>query len=194
MIKDTAQLNVHAKNPFQVKWHYIFMLKNIRVNGRNIHALFVTAHLLQKLIFKRHVNTIHSQDKDEMSCDKCGKQFQRMDNLRRHNLEVHKSSASFNLEYCDKYQKPWKCNFCEECFKRKGTLDDHQREVHNNEPATVKCEKCGKTFNRMSNWRRHMQIHEKLLNRENEPNHKCEECGKTFGRRDNLKKHVNNVH
>ena len=66
---------------------------------------------------KRHINTIHSKDKDEMSCDKCGKQFQQMDNLGRHQLEVHKSSASFNLEYCDKYQKPWKCNFCDECFK-----------------------------------------------------------------------------
>ena len=161
---------------------------------RTIHVLFCHSTFASEVNLKRHIDTIHNMDEDEMSCDKCGQKFQRMDNLRRHQLEVHKSSASFNLAYCDKYQKPWKCNFCEECFKRKGTLEDHQREVHNNEPSTRKCETCGKTFNRISNWRRHIQIHKKLLNVENEANYKCEKCGKTFGRKDNLKKHVNNIH
>lgn len=191
---DKPFLCMHCKTSFSSEMALQIHAEKHQNDRKNYSCTVCHSTFASEVNLKRHIDTIHNMDEDEMSCDKCGQKFQRMDNLRRHQLEVHKSSASFNLAYCDKYQKPWKCNFCEECFKRKGTLEDHQREVHNNEPSTVKCETCGKTFNRISNWRRHMQIHKKLLNVENEANYKCEKCGKTFGRKDNLKKHVNNIH
>ena len=80
-----------------------------------------------------------------------------------------------------------KCGLCGILFTREDSLRHHIERVHEG-IRDHKCEKCGRTFYR----EREMKKHER--NCEVSSNFKCPLCNKTFGGFSYLKKHIQLVH
>uniref|UniRef100_A0A0R3RTW2 Zinc finger protein n=1 Tax=Elaeophora elaphi TaxID=1147741 RepID=A0A0R3RTW2_9BILA len=70
---------------------------------------------------------------------------------------------------------------CGESFARRNDLKKHNF-THANERSYM-CDECGKRFNRFSSLKRHKLSHI------NSGSHECDECGKKFSRFGNLKTH-----
>ncbi|KAA8490986.1 Myoneurin [Porphyridium purpureum] len=80
----------------------------------------------------------------QRSCDKCGKAFRRVSELRRHIRHVH-----------DKI-RPYICDACGFTFSQRSHLKTHARVVHDGR-YDYTCTVCGAVFGALGNFRRHME-------------------------------------
>lgn len=106
----------------------------------------------------------------ELKCEQCGKVFHHVGNYRKH-LKIHSG------------ERPFACNLCEKTFLLAQHLKSHIQLVHVNEKA-FQCALCGKLFNHVSNYKKHMRIHN------GDKPHKCELCDKAFGSTSNYQAHM----
>ncbi|CAG9771254.1 unnamed protein product [Ceutorhynchus assimilis] len=98
-----------------------------------------------KVIYERHLKTVHSQNK-QFTCQICDKKFARRDILNTHLLEIH-------------LQATFACKFCEKPFTSKRNRDCHIRNIHTNQKTTkYSCKECPVQFTYMRNLQRHMKL------------------------------------
>ena len=76
-------------------------------------------------------------------CDKCEKTFKRMSHLKRHEVSVH-------------FGKKESCPHCDLNYSRKDNLEAHIKSVHGTKSKSFQCEVCQETFNKKSNYQRHV--------------------------------------
>lgn len=158
-------------------------------------------------LLARHTRT-HSIDKG-FNCTHCSKSFARADHCRTHMDNVHKGevvdgqlrqpTTEQTCEICKKIfhhmgnyrkhlkihsgERPFKCEHCDKTFMLSQHLKSHIQLIHLNEKA-FQCALCGKLFNHISNYKKHMRIHNGI-----KP-FKCKICDKHFGSSSNFQTHM----
>ena len=141
-------------------------------------------------------------------CKHCKKSFKKKDRLRRH-AETHISGLSFACDHCSEYFKTRSKlahhkfdNHSEEMKESRPSFEANpiKREmIHNEKLKEVetllgqegdlwKCKSCGKTFDRRSTLRNHVEIHVKGLS------YQCKHCSKLCPNRVSLRNHLQNTH
>ena len=113
-----------------------------------------------------------------LTCEQCGKTFQKKNKLNRHVKEVHSE------------EKLYQCEVCEAQFKRNSHLTRHKKLKHSDDPKSFNCtiDSCVQKFATKQHLDRHIKtIHfgEKI---------KCEECDIIFNKKSLLAKHLSTVH
>nr|XP_009506215.1 PREDICTED: zinc finger protein 22-like [Phalacrocorax carbo] len=81
------------------------------------------------------------------------------------------------------WERPYKCDKCQEYFSQKKTLIIHQRMHSGRSRGVLWCSYCGKTFSHPSNLIRHQRIHT------GERPYQCNECLKRFTQKQHLLQH-----
>ena len=114
-----------------------------------------------------------------------------MSHLRKHQRNVcgrSNSKANFTVV---------QCKHCEVAFTKKSELKAHlldcekRPDSNNKELLTTVvyvCDQCGKSFNRIYDYKRHQLTHSE------EKPYGCPQCGKSFRERASLNKHVKRIH
>jgi hypothetical protein len=129
--------------------------------------------------------------KDSMfHCDKCEKTFKKMSELKRHEFSVH-------------FGKKENCPYCGLKSSRKDNLEAHIRLVHGFKSKSLQCEVCQETFNKKSNFQRHVSNTRtncsicsdifctlKQLQQHRKECHPCSKYGRAFQDQANLDRHV----
>ena len=120
------------------------------------------------------------------SCQDCGKQFSRQDDLKRHKEQVHRPPILSKCNYCGTEFKDfssWKrhndanyddegnftffnCSECQKKFCSLKLLKKHTRDEH----SKLECNDCNKTFSRNSYFSAHMAKAKTA----------CDMCGQSF--------------
>ena len=105
------------------------------------------------------IDTVH-QATLNFECEKCGEDFSREDNLKRHQKENH-FKINANLDFVEDFDTFIlnKCDLCDKSFKRKDQLKRHVNTVHSN-PAykkQFKCDRCDSKFSNPDNLKRHVK-------------------------------------
>ncbi|XP_020324963.2 zinc finger protein 641 [Oncorhynchus kisutch] len=96
-------------------------------------------------------------------CPDCGKTFERLSRLKRH-----------EPSHLRKSKHP--CPDCNQSFGNLSVLKKHRATHKSTEKLTHQCQQCGKTFEKLSRLRRHQPVHQ----RRKRMDHPCPKCGKTF--------------
>ena len=125
-----------------------------------------------------HVRDICSAiQREETTCNECGKVFTNQKYFRAHMREKHGNQEEMK-------EKPqFVCNICGKVLNSKGSLISHHRARHEIRELKIKCEQCGKHFLNTYLLKKHMRMHEEKKT--------CPDCGiKVRG----LKKHIELVH
>ncbi|XP_068576793.1 zinc finger protein 208-like [Cebidichthys violaceus] len=118
---------------------------------------------------KRRNNCNTHTGKKSLNCDICGKAFNCMSKLQRHQ-GVHTG------------EKPYYCSICGKRFKQASVLHTHVR-VHTGEKPYT-CTTCGKGFRWTNCLTLHMRTHS------GEKPYTCKTCGRDFRTSSNLKDHM----
>ena len=141
------------------------------------------------------------QEKQDITCSVCSKQYSRIDNLVAHHRALH-SGTVIECDVCFKQfssdqglrrhqvthseDRPYCCSMCSKSFKRADTLATHE-ETHFQSPA-FKCEQCSEVLGSKKSLERHVRsVHESRD--ENKWPHLCSVCRCSFPRLDTLRKH-----
>ncbi|XP_016986407.1 gastrula zinc finger protein XlCGF8.2DB [Drosophila rhopaloa] len=173
-------------------------------------ASFICRHCPEVFLSKkdlaahRPIHRLRNRQKkstSELTCDTCGKVFQRrnalVDHMNSHNSErnypcpecparfVQRSNRDCHLrnthmkEYLHSCTEPG----CERRFQQKRERDQHIKTVHRKERNFV-CDTCKASFSHPVNYRKHLASHTA------EKNYSCPICGKLFGRAENRDVHL----
>ena len=126
------------------------------------------AKFAQQLYLRSHVRRVHCPAEN---CRKCGALVKR-DSMRKHILRAHGKSSRF------------RCSICYEEFENNGELQEHKQ----SHKVIHQCELCGKTYDKQSALRYHMEWHAEV------PQYDCDMCDKKFYVQSSLRKHKNAVH
>lgn len=118
---------------------------------------------------KLNVKKKYNKLKLPLTCEYCGKTFNRRQHYSAHIRAKHT------------FEKPYKCNLCDAKYTNSHSLLVHKRN-HNNEKPFV-CSYCGKSFVCSGDLYHHSKIH---LNRRE---YKCNLCDKSFNTASILRTH-----
>ncbi|XP_011940474.1 PREDICTED: zinc finger and BTB domain-containing protein 11 [Cercocebus atys] len=152
--------------------------------------------------FKKH------QPKPEVRgyhCTQCEKSFFEARDLRQH-MNKHLGVKPFQCQFCDKcyswkkdwyshvkshsVTEPYRCNICGKEFYEKALFRRHVKKATHGKKGRAKqnlervCEKCGRKFTQLREYRRHMNNHEGVKPFE------CLTCGVAWADARSLKRHV----
>ena len=128
---------------------------------------------------KNHM--VEHRGREEHSCIKCGLKYTSMKYLFKHEM-VHKRE-----EKLAKKREPQICDFCAAVFSSASTLKRHLRlhNVNGSENNFPCDERCGKIFRNKKHLEDHINIaHQRRMN------YPCPKCGKNFGKTSNLINHM----
>eukprot|EP00842_Homolaphlyctis_polyrhiza_P004327 jgi/Hompol1/4896/HPOL_001039-RA len=131
---------------------------------------------------KRH-EKLHN-DHRPFSCPVCKKGFARPDALRRHLRPPEankKSPCTLRLELASTQLNPIRVIVCYLGFTRPFNLKSHY--CTHLEVKPYKCDRCGISFVRLSDYRRHLRCHSKNP-------FKCRGCSQSYSRSDALLRHL----
>ena len=173
--------------------HLEFVIRQVRGNYPDWHDVRISASLF------RHVLKDIKVVKDECSrfaCDKCSKTFNKIGDLKKHEVSVH---------YGEKHE----CEYCGVKFSRHDNLRDHIEIFHTENCHKYECELCMKYFTKKSHFVRHrkvshtcksclavicttnqLQVHKKI----DHPEYPCGHCQRSFQDRANMKRHTGSSH
>lgn len=119
--------------------------------------------------FQINLKKKHTQRKNPLTCEYCGKLFYRRQHYSAHLRAKHT------------FEKPYKCDLCDAKYTNSHSLLVHTRN-HKNERPFV-CSYCGKSFVCSGDLYHHSKIH--LNKRE----YQCVTCGKSFNTTSILRTH-----
>ena len=182
-----AQLREHIERNHMIsrvfEHHYVNTVKQAHEyhECKECKTFFVSSSKLN-----RHLESVLRNEK--FTCNDCGKQFTREDNLLRHVKALHETISS---------DKPT-CKFCEETFNCHINLKRHLKNIldknGNVKYACTKCEEEFCTAKFLAAHCRTMHSSEEDLNMHITSvhipeTHVCDICSKSFSREDNLIRH-----
>lgn len=127
---------------------------------------------------QKHFDDHHKTDAG-VSCDKCGKKFNKLDHLKAHYLAAHTENK-------------FECRQCGRCFSYKSALDRHIKVVHENQ-RDHECNKCGKSFGTRYDLSMHFEANHDE-SRKAQIRRTCTVCGKIFSKERNLQIHILAIH
>ena len=134
------------------------------------HNIYIQTYHFRKL------NATFLKGLKNHECEKCGKTFSTLSNLKSHNDQVHEGKRKFA---CDK---------CEKTFTKKFNLNQHISTVHEG-LKNFACHMCGKAFVHKQALTEHIDcVHETVKK------YICNLCGKGYGAAKSLRKHIRNFH
>ncbi|XP_023617868.1 zinc finger and BTB domain-containing protein 11 isoform X2 [Myotis lucifugus] len=138
-------------------------------------------------------------------CTQCEKSFFEARDLRQH-MNKHLGVKPFQCQYCDKcyswkkdwyshvkshsVTEPYRCNICGKEFYEKALFRRHVKKATHGKKGRAKqnlervCERCGRKFTQLREYRRHMNNHEGVKPFE------CLTCGVAWADARSLKRHV----
>ncbi|XP_060523133.1 zinc finger protein OZF-like isoform X1 [Cylas formicarius] len=142
------------------------------------------------------------QNKNELVCNLCGKQFDFIRYLKAHVKRHQDDYKKFKCQLCDKAfsskrdltdhtmvhsdVKNYKCSICNKAFRTKQSVNKHMP-IHSDK-RPFECRLCQKTFKKQSILRKHMITHSNIRP------FQCQLCSKTFKTRDSLGIHKKYSH
>ena len=135
-------------------------------------------------------NQLENNEKGELVCLTCLKQFSNVQNLRRHlrlHLQRDSNIAEIDSDGCESKgeEKKFQCDFCPEKFHNKSAFQIHEKTHNSQELVCFICEK--KYLDRYS-LRYHLRTHGIGLQI------RCELCGKNFTKQSRLQSHIDSIH
>ena len=93
-------------------------------------------------------------------CDLCDKTFNRNDNLRKHERDIHNINKHLLiLKGVNDTKENFECAQCEKVFNLKDQLKRHSDTVHSQEVDRYLCELCKKVFTRKDSLKKHQKTH-----------------------------------
>ncbi|XP_066204152.1 zinc finger and BTB domain-containing protein 11 [Saccopteryx leptura] len=138
-------------------------------------------------------------------CTQCEKSFFEARDLRQH-MNKHLGVKPFQCQFCDKcyswkkdwyshvkshsVTEPYRCNICGKEFYEKALFRRHVKKATHGKKGRAKqnlervCERCGRRFTQLREYRRHMNNHEGVKPFE------CLTCGVAWADARSLKRHV----
>uniref|UniRef100_A0A671EEP0 Zinc finger and BTB domain-containing protein 11 n=1 Tax=Rhinolophus ferrumequinum TaxID=59479 RepID=A0A671EEP0_RHIFE len=138
-------------------------------------------------------------------CTQCEKSFFEARDLRQH-MNKHLGVKPFQCQFCDKcyswkkdwyshvkshsVTEPYRCNICGKEFYEKALFRRHVKKATHGKKGRAKqnlervCERCGRKFTQLREYRRHMNNHEGVKPFE------CLTCGVAWADARSLKRHV----
>lgn len=145
------------------------------------------------------------------SCDKCGKEFHRLESIRAHMLShlskeeremlrIHKcdvcgqkfTSQSYLRQHLIRVHidNSFVCDICAKTYKEKRSLLHHHKTTHSASVPKVQCMVCKRLL--MS--ARYLKVHMENLHSNNNGPHICDICQKELISSESLKKHKKDKH
>ncbi|XP_075145818.1 uncharacterized protein LOC142220520 [Haematobia irritans] len=134
---------------------------------------------------------------EDLKCQYCGKQFDKMCRLREHTY-IHTGHKPHECKICGKRSrtkthynvhmlthdntKRYRCNICGQHYRTSTSLRVHERKHADIRPYA--CTMCDKTFHTSEQKKLHVMIHT------GERPYKCEKCGKSYRESHSLKQHM----
>lgn len=148
---------LHSNKPKVVKGEHVCQV---------CEKTFANQHVL-----KNHVHEIHT-NAQEHKCDDCGKQFNRLANLRHHQL-IHRNEMPCKCPVCDKAfrtstgvrlhlrihtgDRPYKCDICnEKAYAYNTDLVRHKRSAHGIYGKVFQCSYCTSFYYERKHLRKHV--------------------------------------
>lgn len=123
------------------------------------------------IVIEPQTSQIDQNYKKMFHCDICNKSFS-----RKNNRDVHRNIHT--------KEKVFQCDYCDQTFLVKPYLTRHLATKHNvydNDGNPLKCDICGKIFNRTTLFKIHQNVHKE---------HKCRICNKLFSKQKYLAAHL----
>ena len=133
----------NKRNPYICKYcPESFSMQKLLMQHISKEHPFFKCELCDKTIeqsaYKNHIDTVHKNKyKVNSPCQICPKILASAGSLKRHIEQVHEKEIFF-------------CDTCDKAFTHKHTLQTHKKNIHE-ESKKLKCEKCNKEFESMSN-------------------------------------------
>lgn len=153
----------------------------------------------RKFHLKEHIRSAHSVD-GKVVCDYCPKTFSSHMSRWTHTKSIHQNNWRYKCSLCDygtaqeslyknharKHgeNSNLRCEICNQEFKSWWRYQVHGTVVHQ---QSLKCEKCGKEFDKRRNLLRHISRNHAS---KKEKDVACEECGKLFYDKWALRSHM----
>ena len=154
----------------------------------------------------------HTCDRDKIvSCQKCGKEFTNIHNLKRHEQTVHEGVKSHQCEYCEKsygqrgnlkihflehhndFLSDHKCNICKKVFPYKSDKKSHILKQHPNSEE-AQSEKASNNLSDVSFNEDEILNSTKQDDLMDQEIHQCEWCEETFVSKTDIKNHIQERH
>lgn len=161
--QSTRSLRLHIN-----KMH-VPKMKVAAIKEENV-CTFCSKRFANRHILKNHVNEIHTNSQQH-KCADCGKLFNRLANLRHHEL-IHRNEMPCKCSICGKAfrtssgvrlhirthtgERPYKCDLCSRAYAYNTDLVRHKRSAHGICGKIYQCELCPSFYYERKHYRYHM--------------------------------------